>query len=337
MESVGVLLKEEWEYNSLSKMFSNDEEEADCMLHFLQNFGTPSNFLATGEATHGNVAMFEEDAHFYSSENPNPNLYLSQEMTTDSSSSASNYSTSVCFPNHFSNFNYLTPLMMNEMIPHESFDFATRDEDNFNLNALGSNVNNADGSSTDLVMKRKFEEPQQSEVVKDNTNAKKKSRIPRDHTPKSKKNAQGKKNQPQLVQIKKNDEESPNVLISSGSSCISEDDSNGSQEPNGRSDTKDSAALNSSGKARAGRGAATDPQSLYARKRRERINERLRTLQHLVPNGTKVDISTMLEEAVQYVKFLQLQIKLLSSDETWMYAPIAYNGMDMGLYQNISP
>ncbi|XP_016469953.2 transcription factor bHLH84-like [Nicotiana tabacum] len=84
-------------------------------------------------------------------------------------------------------------------------------------------------------------------------------------------------------------------------------------------------------KTRATRGSATDPQILYARKRRERINERLRILQNLVPNGTKVDISTMLEEAVQYVKFLQLQIKLLSSDDLWMYAPIAYNKMDIGL------
>ncbi|XP_038900078.1 transcription factor bHLH139 [Benincasa hispida] len=89
-------------------------------------------------------------------------------------------------------------------------------------------------------------------------------------------------------------------------------------------------------KTRAIRGSATDPQSLYARKRRERINERLRILQKLVPNGTKVDISTMLEEAVHYVKFLQLQIKLLSSDELWMYAPIAYNGMDIGLQQKLS-
>ncbi|BBG95167.1 ROOT HAIR DEFECTIVE 6-LIKE 2 [Prunus dulcis] len=73
-------------------------------------------------------------------------------------------------------------------------------------------------------------------------------------------------------------------------------------------------------------------------KRRERINERLRILQNLVPNGTKVDISTMLEEAVHYVKFLQLQIKLLSSDDMWMYAPIAYNGMDIGLsLQKMSP
>ncbi|KAG6476027.1 transcription factor bHLH139-like [Zingiber officinale] len=76
---------------------------------------------------------------------------------------------------------------------------------------------------------------------------------------------------------------------------------------------------------------STNPQSLYAKKRRERINTRLKILQNLVPNGTKVDISTMLEEAVHYVKFLQLQIKLLSSDELWMYAPIAYNGVNIGL------
>ncbi|XP_076957781.1 uncharacterized protein LOC143633344 [Bidens hawaiensis] len=116
---------------------------------------------------------------------------------------------------------------------------------------------------------------------------------------------------------------SDNTPIVSSSSCSSDDDSN-------------RGTVNSNWKTRACRGAATDPQSLYARKRRERINERLKVLQNLVPNGTKVDISTMLEEAVQYVKFLQLQIKLLSSDEMWMYAPIAYNGMDMGLYQKLS-
>ncbi|VAH21443.1 unnamed protein product [Triticum turgidum subsp. durum] len=56
--------------------------------------------------------------------------------------------------------------------------------------------------------------------------------------------------------------------------------------------------------------AAMDSQSNYAKRRRHKINERLRVLQHLIPNGTKVDISTMLEEAVQYVKFLHLQIKV---------------------------
>ncbi|CAH8299334.1 unnamed protein product [Eruca vesicaria subsp. sativa] len=96
-----------------------------------------------------------------------------------------------------------------------------------------------------------------------------------------------------------------------------------------------SSATSVKGKTRATKGTATDPQSLYARKRREKINERLKTLQNLVPNGTKVDISTMLEEAVNYVKFLQLQIKLLSSDDLWMYAPLAYNGLDMGLHHNL--
>ncbi|KEH44024.1 transcription factor [Medicago truncatula] len=42
-------------------------------------------------------------------------------------------------------------------------------------------------------------------------------------------------------------------------------------------------------KSRAASSPATDAQSIYARKRRERINERLRILQTLVPNGTKVD------------------------------------------------
>ncbi|CAD5178479.1 unnamed protein product [Musa acuminata subsp. malaccensis] len=140
------------------------------------------------------------------------------------------------------------------------------------------------------------------------------------------------------------DEEERNGDMNLHGSCCysSEDDSNGSQELKGAGATscssKGSAVMNpNERKTRAGRGSATDPQSLYARKRRQRINERLRILQSLIPNGTKVDISTMLEEAVRYVKFLQLQIKLLSSEELWMYAPIAYNGMNLGFDLKISP
>lgn len=114
----------------------------------------------------------------------------------------------------------------------------------------------------------------------------------------------------------------------SSSCCTFENDSNAFRGP--------PVAANLNGKVQADRRSATESQSLYAKKRRERINERLRILQNLVPNGTKVDISTMLEEAVQYVKFLQLQIKLLSSDEMWMYAPIAYNGMNIGIDLNLS-
>ncbi|CAN8238458.1 unnamed protein product [Cochlearia groenlandica] len=60
-----------------------------------------------------------------------------------------------------------------------------------------------------------------------------------------------------------------------------------------------------------------DPQSLAAKNRRERISERLKILQELVPNGTKVDLVTMLEKAISYVKFLQVQVKVLATDEFW--------------------
>ncbi|KAH7852725.1 hypothetical protein Vadar_028390 [Vaccinium darrowii] len=60
-----------------------------------------------------------------------------------------------------------------------------------------------------------------------------------------------------------------------------------------------------------------DPQSVAAKNRRERISERLKVLQELVPNGSKVDLVTMLEKAISYVKFLQLQVKVLATDEFW--------------------
>ncbi|KAI3726621.1 hypothetical protein L1987_66419 [Smallanthus sonchifolius] len=169
-------------------------------------------------------------------------------------------------------------------------------------------------------LKRKYETPDKKKRVSNDNN-------------KNKKNSPPKKIQKTMNSINRNDDDSEETH---------ENKEKITNKYNGRGDVQSSSSCSSeedivTKKTRAGRGAATDPQSIYARKRRERINERLRILQNLVPNGTKVDISTMLEEAVHYVKFLQLQINLLSSDDKWMYAPIAYNGVDMGLYNNISP
>ncbi|CAA0835860.1 Transcription factor bHLH140 [Striga hermonthica] len=68
---------------------------------------------------------------------------------------------------------------------------------------------------------------------------------------------------------------------------------------------------------------STDPQSVAARQRRHRISDRFKILQSLVPGGSKLDTASMLEEAIQYVKFLQAQI--------WLHqAMISLAGADAG-------
>ncbi|KAG8073926.1 hypothetical protein GUJ93_ZPchr0006g46190 [Zizania palustris] len=160
--------------------------------------------------------------------------------------------------------------------------------------------------------------------------------VPRIKVAKKGKNCQSKKALKSASRSNLQQESNGEGNVQSSCTYLSDDDSlemtmtSGSNVSSASKNTSSPAAGHGA-KARAGCGAATDPQSLYARKRRERINERLKILQTLIPNGTKVDISTMLEEAVHYVKFLQLQIKLLSSEDMWMFAPIAYNGVNVGL------
>eukprot|EP00850_Spirogloea_muscicola_P020404 SM000214S06798 [mRNA] locus=s214:124494:127439:- [translate_table: standard] len=66
-------------------------------------------------------------------------------------------------------------------------------------------------------------------------------------------------------------------------------------------------------KTRQKRGTATDPQSVAARMRRDKIAQRMRTIQAMVPsiNGKQLDTATMLDEAIAYFRSLQEQVDAL--------------------------
>ncbi|XP_071694503.1 uncharacterized protein [Rutidosis leptorrhynchoides] len=322
METFGNFTNEEWD--SLNILFARDQDSDHFFNNGLfssdqQDHGFIFNIPSVANIT--NSSFIEDHGFCYSSENINSNFdhYLSQGT---SNIAIASYNSNIHLPTNGA-FNYDQVHVLASPSPLSTDDSVqeTRcitQDDHF-------------VEHKHMALKRKLEVEDKVNEEKATENPKKKARVTRVN--KNKKKVQPKKKQKVMdatENINENDEEDidnkkavANAPIASLSSCSSEDDLNGGAE-------------NSAWKTRAGRGAATDPQSLYARKRRERINERLKVLQTLVPNGTKVDISTMLEEAVQYVKFLQLQIKLLSSDEMWMYAPIAYNGMDMGLYQKLT-
>ncbi|KAH1073426.1 hypothetical protein J1N35_025754 [Gossypium stocksii] len=80
------------------------------------------------------------------------------------------------------------------------------------------------------------------------------------------------------------------------------------QEETGEEDKKET--MKSSISTKRSRAAAIHNQS--ERKRRDKINQRMKTLQKLVPNSSKTDKASMLDEVIEYLKQLQAQVQMMS-------------------------
>ncbi|XP_050203548.1 transcription factor UNE10 isoform X2 [Mercurialis annua] len=83
-----------------------------------------------------------------------------------------------------------------------------------------------------------------------------------------------------------------------------------SQKETGDEEEKKKCNGKSSVSTKRSRAAAIHNQS--ERKRRDKINERMKTLQKLVPNSSKTDKASMLDEVIEYLKQLQAQINMMS-------------------------
>ncbi|XP_030550357.1 transcription factor RSL2-like [Rhodamnia argentea] len=348
MEPLGTVSEGEW--SSLSGVYTS--EEADFMAQLLNDWplhvdtkgGSKVGAQHTHWLTHeSSIDLSGIEGSSFCSSNVASSLQFFPQMISYNCGGSS-----IVFPpSDHENYYLSNPneILVNstEPVTHGSFSLGLSNE----LNQEMSDCNVEDsggGAQADSSLKTSVQPKGESETSEREVAEEKKNRVTIENArkrsrttgnvQKMKRNVKSKKTTD--LDLPSQDEEDGNAQGNnqSSSTCCSEEESSVSHEQNAAGATessKEPALLNLSSKTRASRGSATDPQSLYARKRRERISQRLRILQELIPNGTKVDISTMLEEAVDYVKFLQLQIKLLSSDELWMYAPITYNGMDIGL------
>ncbi|XP_019179351.1 PREDICTED: transcription factor PIF3-like isoform X2 [Ipomoea nil] len=72
------------------------------------------------------------------------------------------------------------------------------------------------------------------------------------------------------------------------------------------------------------RSRAAQVHNLSERRRRDRINEKMRALQELIPNCNKTDKASMLDEAIEYLKTLQFQLQIMSMGAGFCVPPIIY-------------
>ncbi|KAL1564150.1 basic helix-loop-helix transcription factor [Salvia divinorum] len=72
---------------------------------------------------------------------------------------------------------------------------------------------------------------------------------------------------------------------------------------------------------------AAEVHNLSEKRRRSRINEKMKALQNLIPNSNKTDKASMLDEVIEYLKQLQLQVQMLTMRNGLSLYPICLPGM----------
>ncbi|GMI76172.1 phytochrome interacting factor 3-like 5, PHY-INTERACTING FACTOR 1 [Hibiscus trionum] len=93
------------------------------------------------------------------------------------------------------------------------------------------------------------------------------------------------------------------------------------------------------------RSRTAEVHNLSERRRRDRINEKMKALQELIPRCNKSDKASMLDEAIEYLKSLQLQVQMMTMScgmvpmmfpGIQQYMPTMGMGMGMGMDMGIS-
>ncbi|PUZ37853.1 hypothetical protein GQ55_9G152800 [Panicum hallii var. hallii] len=75
------------------------------------------------------------------------------------------------------------------------------------------------------------------------------------------------------------------------------------------------------------RSRAAEVHNLSERRRRDRINEKMRALQELIPHCNKTDKASMLDEAIEYLKSLQLQVQMMWMGSGIAASPVMFPGV----------
>ncbi|XP_019054049.1 PREDICTED: transcription factor SPATULA-like isoform X2 [Nelumbo nucifera] len=104
--------------------------------------------------------------------------------------------------------------------------------------------------------------------------------------------------------------------------CESEEGLEASEGPSKPVPPRTSSSYSSSKRSR-----AAEVHNLSEKRRRSRINEKMKALQNLIPNSNKTDKASMLDEAIEYLKQLQLQVQMLSMKNGLVLHPMYLPGV----------